>query len=123
MSCINGSENYANLYLTKLPNGQRLYVFECCQTVTNEAYDTTDRYPPMLDTKLHRKEEPGLGCYFCAAKFYHPCGRKICVCPYRVHGGKLKPLDRAFELEIAKCDIKNPISPVLPASHKKIIHR
>lgn len=47
LTCI-GYTKYANLYITKVRNGDSLYVFEYCRKVSEMVYDTTDRYPPEI---------------------------------------------------------------------------
>jgi hypothetical protein len=81
MPCISGGEKYANLYLTRLRNGQPLYVFECCHPVADEAYDTTDRYPPLLDTSYIVKKNQDSVVIFVPPNFIISANAKYVIAP------------------------------------------
>jgi len=75
MKCV-GSEKYANLYITKLLNGQNLYVFEYCQEVAKYVYDTSGKYVPLIDTSAIVKNRQDSVIIFTPKNFSIPKGIK-----------------------------------------------
>jgi hypothetical protein len=78
--CISGFEHYANLYVANF-KGQKLYVFEDCKKVADEAYDTTNRYPPLIDTNDILKKKQDSVVIFVPKDFSIPVGAKYLIAP------------------------------------------
>jgi hypothetical protein len=78
MKCL-GSENYANLYVAKLLNGESLYVFEYCKEVPKFVYDTTGRNGPIIDTSDIRKSVQDSVIIFVPKNFNIPNGVKYVI--------------------------------------------
>lgn len=78
ITCL-GSEKYANLYVTKLMDGQSLFVFQYCKEVPKFAYDTTGRYPPIIDTSNIVKGMQDSVIIFVPKDFNIPTGAKYVI--------------------------------------------
>jgi len=70
---------YANLYVTKLLDGQSLYVFEFCKEVANYVYDTTGKYVPLIDTSNIVKGSRDSVTVFVPKDFNIPPGMKYVI--------------------------------------------
>jgi hypothetical protein len=76
MSCISGLEKYGNLYITKMQNGESLYIFQYCGGVPEHIDDTTGRYVHEIHRSTILKGRQDSVIIFVPKDFNLPTGVK-----------------------------------------------
>jgi hypothetical protein len=80
LACSN-SEVYYNLYISKLKDGQVVYVFEPCKESVHLLADTANGQIPMIDTNDISKNEIDSVVIFVPLDFSIPAGSKYVLTP------------------------------------------